>query len=37
MSTAHPLYCRYVVPEHLVNGGFGFRFPELAGALENLV
>jgi len=37
MSTAHPLYVRYVVPERLMNEGFGFRFPELAGALENLV
>ncbi|TXF90235.1 TIGR01777 family protein [Neolewinella aurantiaca] len=31
------LYGRYVVPERLVREGFNFRFPQLAGALKDLV
>jgi uncharacterized protein (TIGR01777 family) len=31
------LYGRYVVPERLLSEGFSFRFPELGGALGDLV
>ncbi|WP_090165388.1 DUF1731 domain-containing protein [Neolewinella agarilytica] len=31
------LYGRYVVPQRLLEEGFDFRFPDLEGALGNLV
>ncbi len=31
------LYGRYVVPQRLLDEGFGFRFPDLEGALRDLV